>query len=136
MSNLSSASAWFKKANQDLKAVKFLLAGRDSDVLESCAFHCQQCIEKSMKGFLVHNGIRSKKTHDLKLISRSVLDIDATLVFISKNKVLIERITDFAVGYRYPDAVPEMPPLTISEILAAQDLALKCFEELSKRCQP
>lgn len=89
MSSLSTAAAWFKKANQDLKVIRFLLDRGDSDVLESCAFHCQQSIEKSMKGFLVHSKVRSKKTHDLKLLSKNVLEIDDKLGFIKNNASLI-----------------------------------------------
>ncbi|MDZ4675937.1 MAG: HEPN domain-containing protein [Oligoflexia bacterium] len=134
MSKSSTAGAWFKKANQDLKVIKFLLDGADSDVLESCAFHCQQSIEKSIKGFLVHNLIRSKKIHDLRPLAEKAVSIDESLDFIILNKTLLDKITDFAVAYRYPDAVPELPPLTKSEVLDARDLAQKCFNELSKRC--
>ncbi len=127
-------SSWFKKSHQDLKVAKFLLAQNDNDLLESCAFHCQQSIEKSMKGFLVHNKARTKKTHDLRQLAQQVSDIDNTIEFIEVKKSLIVRIKDFAVAYRYPDASLESSPLTQTEVISALDLAVECFDELSRRC--
>jgi HEPN domain-containing protein len=38
-------------AGEDLEAAKVLL-GPD-DLLDAAAFHCQQCIEKALKGYLL-----------------------------------------------------------------------------------
>lgn len=125
--------SWFKKANGDLKTVRFLTSNPDDDVLEACAFHCQQSIEKSLKGFLTAKKVRFAKIHDLRELAQAAIEVDPKLDFIKQNSKLLAKITDYAVSYRYPDANKELPPLTREDIYAAIALAEKCFSELSQR---
>lgn len=53
---------WFKKAQIDLKSSEILLS---SGELETAAFHIQQAVEKYLKGYLLSEGWRLKRTHDL-----------------------------------------------------------------------
>ncbi|TAN46222.1 MAG: HEPN domain-containing protein [Candidatus Methanoperedens sp.] len=55
------------KADNDLKAVKYLLAVEDAP-LDVVSFHCQQAVEKYLKAYLTWVDVRVGKTHDLASI--------------------------------------------------------------------
>lgn len=126
--------SWFKKANGDLKIARFITTNSDDEVLESCAFHCQQSIEKSLKGFLTAKKVRFAKIHDLRELAQAALEAESDLGFIKENSKLLAKITDYAVSYRYPDANKELPSLVREDVYESIALAEKCFNELSKRC--
>jgi HEPN domain-containing protein len=89
---------WLEVAEQDREAVAVCLAS-GSALRGVAAFHCQQAIEKLLKGFLVLVGKRSRKTHSLAQLSAIVLesfpDIE-NLVTAARNW------SDWAFEYRYP----------------------------------
>ncbi len=90
---------WLAVAERDQRTVLACLAD-NPPLLESAAFHCQQAVEKLLKGFLVLARKRSRKTHSLwelgALAQASFPDI-AELVAAANNW------TDWAVAYRYPE---------------------------------
>ena len=51
---------WFRKAAQDLKASKLLLAQNSEDFWGPVVFHAQQAAEKSIKGFLAFTVIQKR----------------------------------------------------------------------------
>jgi HEPN domain-containing protein/predicted nucleotidyltransferase len=53
---------WLKVADADRKAVELCIAA-DPPLRGIAAFHCQQAVEKLLKGFLTLAGKRSRKTH-------------------------------------------------------------------------
>ncbi len=55
---------WFAKAEDDLRVSKTLL-GATVELLGPILFHCQQAVEKSIKGCLTFKKIRFQKTHDI-----------------------------------------------------------------------
>jgi HEPN domain-containing protein len=74
----------------------------------SAAFHCQQAIEKLLKGFLVLAGKRFRKTHSLAQLGaaaqQSFPDLE-DLVKAARNW------SDWAFEYRYPSASGPAKPL-------------------------
>jgi HEPN domain-containing protein len=74
----------------------------------SAAFHCQQAIEKLLKGFLVLAGKRFRKTHSLAQLGgaaqQSFPDLE-NLVKAARNW------SDWAFEYRYPSASGPAKPL-------------------------
>ena len=44
------------RAKGDLKAAKALLDGADDVVMDICAYHCQQCVEKVVKYLILAQG--------------------------------------------------------------------------------
>jgi len=58
------AQEWFSKANNDLQTVEILFTDPEPPTDTLC-FHCQQAVEKYLKGALVLNNIDFMKTHDL-----------------------------------------------------------------------
>lgn len=56
---------WFVFALRDYKMGKGLFSA-SAEILPGAAFHAQQSIEKSLKGFLASKEVRAPKTHSLK----------------------------------------------------------------------
>jgi HEPN domain-containing protein len=56
---------WFQKAQNDICAAELLLT---KPLVDEVAFHCQQAVEKCLKGFLFWHGQPFKKTHALNIL--------------------------------------------------------------------
>ena len=96
---------WLEVAEADRNAAQALLAV--PSLRPSAPFHCQQALEKLLKGFLTLAGKRAGKTHALDRLgavaAKSFPEIEA-LVAVAKNW------SDWAFIYRYPsDKAPPVP---------------------------
>lgn len=101
---LAEVRAWFQKANNDLRGAEIDL-GADPPLIEDALFHCQQAVEKAMKGFLTAHERIFRKTHDLDELGRACTAIDPT---ISPLVDMARDLTVFAWEFRYPGAT-EVP---------------------------
>ena len=119
--------SWFSDANSDLLTAKLTFNAGDKFYIQS-AFHCQQAIEKSIKGFLVYLKVRFDKTHDLEKLAETVLSIDSNILNLKKDLSSLNR---YAVAYRYPDSRDR--ELTTKELQDALTLAESIFHELSQK---
>jgi HEPN domain-containing protein len=70
-------------------------------------FHCQQAIEKALKGYLCWHNISFRKTHSLEELGEQCLDIDSTLLELLDQAI---PLTEYAWKFRYPGE-PEEPTL-------------------------
>jgi HEPN domain-containing protein len=100
LANEKIIKKWFSFAVRDLKIAKSLF-DLHSDYKNAVGFHLQQCAEKAIKGFLISEGTRPPKTHDVKELSQLVKAKDKKIVSLLKKS---SALTKFAVIYRYPDA--------------------------------
>jgi len=92
---------WYKKAIQDIKTAEILLEYEEEDTpYDSVCFHCQQAVEKFIKGYLVVADIPFPKTHNLADLM--VLCASADEVFLDYIATA-ETLTPYAVDIRYPD---------------------------------
>jgi len=62
------AEQWFKLCNDDLEYA--LLGLKRGVIYNLVCFHCQQAVEKCLKGFLTLSGIRFHKTHKLEELAK------------------------------------------------------------------
>jgi len=53
---------WIAKAEEDYKTILTLNRQKKHKLPNSICFHCQQCIEKYLKAFLVHNEFKPPRT--------------------------------------------------------------------------
>ena len=67
-----STREWVKKAENDFKAACQILRQRKDMVPDAGCFFCQQCIEKYLKARLMDAGITFPRTHDLRLLPKSL----------------------------------------------------------------
>lgn len=121
---------WFKKAAEDLRASKLLLAQGMDDLLGPAVFHAQQSAEKAIKGYLASNKIRFPKTHDIEILLLLVNKINPGL---SSDLEKAAVLTKFAVAYRYPEEAEPPEPLTHDVCQKLVNIAVHVFDELSTR---
>ena len=92
---------WLLKADHDLKNAKIILRQPIQEILnitDTICFHCQQAIEKYLKGYLTFKGIEFSKTHDLNVLKELCCCIDKEFSTIE-----IHLLNEYSVEVRYPD---------------------------------
>jgi len=92
------AKEWIEKAEEDLQAAKRLIRGR-KPLYNLVCFHAQQSAEKYLKAFLEEKGFSIPRTHDLVALINIA---QPELNFLLLQKDDLERITGYAVAFRYP----------------------------------
>jgi HEPN domain-containing protein len=90
------ARAWFAKAESDLAAARTIVAGPGP--YDTACFHCQQAVEKFMKGFLAFGRQQFPFTHDLDELARLC---DALEPSLNLSRPEVVGLTDYAVRLRY-----------------------------------
>ncbi len=94
---------WLTKARRDLLSAKRLARGTDP-YFDTAVYHCQQCVEKAIKGWLVYQDQSFEKTHDLRLLVILASDIEPRF---TEWFDVAEQISPYATSYRYPGEVLE-----------------------------
>jgi HEPN domain-containing protein len=89
---------WLAVAEEDRRVAAGCMA-MDPPVRGIAAFHCQQAVEKLLKGFLVLAGRRSRKTHSLAQLGAAA---EASFPAIASLVAAAEDWSGWAVDYRYP----------------------------------
>jgi len=92
----AEARAWLDKATADLRAAEVLF-NADPPLLAEAAYHCQQCAEKALNGFLSWQDIPFGKTHDLAVIGSQCVGADPSLESIC---IEAEHLSVFAWAFR------------------------------------
>ena len=111
---------WLIKAQHDLLAAQKLSS--DSAIYSDIAiYHCQQCAEKALKGFLVLHAQSFPKTHDLRLLVQLAIAINPDF---HRHQETSELLTPYATEFRYPSDV--MQP-TEDELKEAIEKAEEIF---------
>ena len=88
---------WCGKGQKDIDDAEFLL--KNNRALENIAYHTQQAAEKYLKGFLIHNGWKLEKIHDLVKLLEEAIKIDKSF---NRFVVPMRKITNFYFESRYP----------------------------------
>ena len=123
---VADTQAWLARAATDLRAAALDLAAAPP-ILEDVVFHCQQAVEKSMKGLLSWHDEPFGKTHDLEALGETCLRMDSTL------RSLVDRavpLTEYAWKFRYPGEDEEP---TREEAERALAVAREAFEAIRAR---
>jgi HEPN domain-containing protein len=90
---------WLVKADNDLliaKDERYLK--NENHVTDGICFHCQQAVEKYLKGFLVYHDVDFGKTHNLEYLRVQCSTIDAEFETLS-----VGDLSQYGVAVRYPD---------------------------------
>jgi HEPN domain-containing protein len=115
---------WLEKARHDLYAANKLAEDKDGpgDII---AFHCQQSIEKAIKGLLTAYGITFPRTHELTEL------LDLSLPYLSALDTYrddFSRISRYAVEIRYPDSGWELNPENLARAIKISFEVFKTVE--------
>jgi HEPN domain-containing protein len=125
---------WLTFAADDLHAAEVLM---DEDIPNQVCFHSQQCIEKTLKALLLHNGQPCPKVHDLNELYARCKDANILVVLPFKNEIAMLGL--FYLPTRYPDALvgslPDRLP-TDKDAKLALETAEKVHAQLIKGLTP
>ncbi len=102
---VADTKAWLAKAASDIRSAE-VAAAAEPPLLSDAAFHCQQAVEKALKGFLAWHDRPFRKTHSLVELGGQCAELDGEL------EPLLRRaapLTAYATEYRYPGG-PDDPP--------------------------
>jgi HEPN domain-containing protein len=92
---------WFEYAENDLEAAK-ILSRQSKPKYEIICYHCQQCAEKFLKGFIASKNGKLQKTHDLVVLCETCASWDPEF-----EKIIINcsDLTIYASEVRYPNVL-------------------------------
>lgn len=111
---------WLERAGEDMLAAERLL-GSD-DTLNVCAFHCQQCIEKALKGYLIFKTHKHLDGHNLTWLCRQAIKVDSRFIEWLDESVALNR---YYIETRYPADLPL--ELTGDTVKRACDMARSMY---------
>ncbi|MGH2459176.1 MAG: HEPN domain-containing protein [Chloroflexota bacterium] len=125
--------AWLAKSAEDLRAADHGFTAVPPLVAD-ITFHCQQCVEKAMKGLLTWHGKPFRKTHSLEEIGELCAAIDPNL------EPLVDRVaplTAYVWKYRYPGE-PDTPDLDEAQaaLALAREVNSAILARLPEAVQP
>jgi len=99
MENKELLQEWLDFAEMDFLTVRHLYDNMYPKPLEIICYHCQQSIEKLLKGALLSFGVTIKKTHDLGLLAEMLQDY---VEVEPKYMEMCDDLTPYGVKIRYP----------------------------------
>ena len=93
-----STQAWIELADRDIKASKKLVS--DEYVANIVLFHCQQCIEKSLKAILEEVNLDIPRIHGIHRLNALVKEKAEHTLPVSEDE--LDSIDDIYIDTRYP----------------------------------
>jgi HEPN domain-containing protein len=107
---------WLERATEDIEAAAKLL--ELGDTLNAAAFHCQQCIEKALKGYILFKTHQHVDGHNLTWLCRQAIKSDRRFTEWLDESVILNR---YYIETRYPADMPL--ELTSKTVNRAYDMA-------------
>jgi HEPN domain-containing protein len=101
--NSKSYQDWLLKAENDLKAAEGIFGYYEQPPTDTICYHCHQVAEKSLKGYLVFQGIIFHKIHDLITLLNLSLTKDKTLDFLRE---YLDVLSQYYIETKYPLDTP------------------------------
>ena len=123
---IEETRSWFTKARDDLRAALVDMEA-EPPLLEDALFHCQQAVEKAMKGFLTWHDQPFRKTHSLTEVGVICSKLDPSVESILR---MAAGLSEYATAYRYPG---ETAPPSQKEAASARELAEAVLSQLLAR---
>ena len=119
-----AAGEWFEKGSHDIEGARLLFD--NEHYTDTIAMLIQQAVEKYLKGFLVLQGWKLEKIHDLvKLLAEAVKYKPEFIRFEDDCR----RITEYYFESRYPGRMPiEYPRAEIGRSLGIAEDIIKEIE--------
>lgn len=124
---LSEARRWWAVAAEDLRVARACIAMNPPSP-GNAAYHCQQAVEKVMKGLLVAAGVGFRKVHDLDELANAATPLYPAL---ATDLDRCRPFTSWATEYRYPPE-DESPPPSEDAISEAMDILQRLLAAVAK----
>lgn len=111
---------WLERADEDIQAAGKLVDS--DDTLNAAAFHCQQCIEKALKGYILFKTHQHVDGHNLTWLCRQAINNDRRFTQWLDESVVLNR---YYIETRYPADIP----LDLNSIIvrSAYDMARSMY---------
>ncbi|MBQ9848814.1 MAG: HEPN domain-containing protein [Clostridia bacterium] len=93
---------WYVKAKQDFRGAEILFEAEVDNSL--VAFHCQQAIEKMLKGYVLKNTEQLLEGHSLIFLIRRASRFDEDIRRFTKDCAFVNQ---FYIETRYPADIPD-----------------------------
>lgn len=110
---LDAVRQWVKKAESDWQTV-LILSAHEHCPRDSVCFHCQQHVEKLLKGLLTMHGMEAPRTHNLRRLMQLLEAVPVDLIPLRDAS---DALTAHGVAGRYPDDWREISEDEMTEIL-------------------
>ena len=117
---------WILKSKRDLMAAKLLVESKQS-LLDVAVYHCQQSVEKALKGYLTSQDVIFKKTHNLSVLLALCIPFSSDF---EEFRDATEMLTPYATDFRYPQNVFEPEQAEAEEAIEAAELILNFVVQL------
>lgn len=119
---------WFARAEKDLAAARHLLGEAEATFVIPAAMLLEQAVEKFLKGYLIAQGRRVKRTHDLvELLDDAVPEAPE----LSRFDAACIKITEYYTEQRYPPLVSsDLKKEEVLQSLAEADDLIATIERL------
>lgn len=119
---------WLDKAEDDINASRILKnCGGDNEVI---AFHCQQAIEKALKGYLLYKKSRHFDGHNLTFLCKQAIMCDEAFRQWYDESIALNR---YYIETRYPADIPL--EITNERIDAVYNMATQMFIFIEKEME-
>ncbi|MBR6789858.1 MAG: HEPN domain-containing protein [Oscillospiraceae bacterium] len=92
---------WLNAAYDDLRAAKALAP--DNTLNNATAFHCQQCVEKAIKGFILFQTGNAVDGHSLTWLCRRAVTMDKRFYQWMDESATLNK---YYIETRYPTDIP------------------------------
>jgi HEPN domain-containing protein len=116
---------WLDFALDDIRCARYLFGFGGYE--KAVAFHCQQAIEKALKGYILFKRRRHIDGHNLTYLCRQAIKEDQSFSDYLDESARLNR---YYIGTRYPSDYPIK--LSESEILNVLHMANAMFKHISK----
>jgi HEPN domain-containing protein len=93
---------WFDIASEDLRSAAFLFDNMNPKPVEIICYHCQQAVEKVMKGYLIDQDTEPPYIHDLEKLLHLCTEYDPSFDTLSEP---CRKLTNYASAARYPSLI-------------------------------
>lgn len=131
MDSRQTSREWFDRAQHDWDTANFILDMQPVPV-EIVCYHCQQAVEKSLKGYLVAHGIEPvPRIHDLTQLCQMCQEKDARFAGATQ---ACGYLTVFATQTRYPSSI-DPSEVEMNRALGYTKDALALIHQLSQELE-
>ena len=111
---IQSSREWLEYARRDWQAANHLTTA-EPELYKIICYHCEQAIEKVLKGFLVFHEVDFPRTHDLVELCKLCINIDLRFHEIAED---CSELTGYGTQMRYPSGI-EVDEAEMKEALGA-----------------
>jgi len=123
MNKVDLVREWFEYAADDLRVAAHLFETMHRKPIEIVCYHCQQAVEKILKGYLIDHDVEPPYIHDLEKLRLMCMEYDSSF------EILLEpcrKLTDYVTAGRYPSKVEIMEADAVFALKEAEKIYTFC----------